>query len=84
MPGLAQRGLRIWCCHQLTSCSVGRGYGLALVLLWLWRRLAAAALIPPLAQEFPYGFWGFFVLFVFSGPHLQHVGIREFLSWLSG
>ena len=66
MPGLAQRGLRIWCCHQLTSCSVGRGYGLALVLLWLWRRLAAAALIPPLAQEFPYGFWGFFVcLFVF-------------------
>ena len=42
------------------------------MLLWLWRRLAAAALIPPLAQEFPYGFWGFFVCFlVFFGANLS-------------
>ena len=34
------------------SCRVGRG--LDLVLLWLWHRLAATALIWPLAKELPY------------------------------
>ena len=36
------------------SCSVGRRLGLGLVLLWLWRRLEATALIRPLAWEPPY------------------------------
>ena len=36
------------------SCGVGRRHGLDLVLLWLWRRPAAIALIEPLAWEPPY------------------------------
>ena len=38
------------------SCSVGRRWGLdlALLWLWLWPRLAAAALIRPLVWEPPY------------------------------
>ena len=42
-------GLRIWHCR-----GVGHRCGLYLVLLWLWRRLAAVALIRPLAWEPPY------------------------------
>ena len=47
------RGLRIWCC---VSCGVGhRCYlDLAWLWLWLWCRLAAVALIQPLAWELPY------------------------------
>ena len=37
-----------------TVCSVGRRGGLDPTLLWLWYRLAAAALIRPLAWEPPY------------------------------
>ena len=33
------------------SCGVGCRHGLDLVLLWLWRRLAAVALTQPLAWE---------------------------------
>ena len=36
------------------SCGVGHRLGLDPVLLWLWHRLAAAALIRPLAWEPPY------------------------------
>ena len=36
------------------SCGVGHRHGLDLVLLWLWQRLAAVALIQPLAWELPY------------------------------
>ena len=38
------------------SCGVGHrcGLGPALLWLWLWCRLAAAALIPPLTWEPPY------------------------------
>ena len=36
------------------SCGVGRKRGSDPALLWLWRRLAAAALIRPLAREPPY------------------------------
>ena len=38
------------------SCGVGHrcGLDLALLWLWLWRRLAAVALIRPLAWEPPY------------------------------
>ena len=36
------------------SCGVGRRCGVDPVLLWLWRRLAATALIGPLAWEPPY------------------------------
>ena len=43
--------LRIWCCHEL---GVGRRCGSDPELLWLWRRLAAVALIRPLAWEPPY------------------------------
>ena len=35
------------------NCGVGRRCGLDLVLLWLWRRPAATALIQPLAWEPP-------------------------------
>ena len=36
------------------SCGVGRRGSSDLALLWLWCRLAAAALICPLAWELPY------------------------------
>ena len=36
------------------SCGVGYRRGSGPTLLWLWCRPAAAALIQPLAQEFPY------------------------------
>ena len=36
------------------SCGVGRRCGSHPVLLWLWCRLAVAALIQPLAWEPPY------------------------------
>ena len=36
------------------SCDVGRRCGLDPVLLWLWHRPAATALIRPLAWEPPY------------------------------
>ena len=36
------------------SCGVGRRHTLNLALLWLWHRLAAVALIRPLALEPPY------------------------------
>ena len=50
IPGLAQwikdAGLPV-------SCGVGHRLGLDLVLLWLWCRLEAVALIQPLAWESP-------------------------------
>ena len=36
------------------SCGVGRRGGSHLAWLWLWLRLAATALIQPLAWELPY------------------------------
>ena len=36
------------------SCAAGCRRGLDLAWLWLWRRPAAVALIPPLAWEPPY------------------------------
>ena len=36
------------------SCGVGRRCGLDPTLLWLWLRLAATALIQPVAWELPY------------------------------
>ena len=36
------------------SCGVGHIHGLAPMLLWLWRRPAAAVLIWPLVWELPY------------------------------
>ena len=44
-------GLRI---GVAVSCGVGRRQGSDLVLLWLWCRPAAAALIGPLAWKPPY------------------------------
>ena len=35
------------------NCGVGHRHSLGLVLLWLWCRPAATALIRPLAWEFP-------------------------------
>ena len=49
LPSLS--GLRIPCC---CGCGVGCRRGLDLALLWLWSRLAASALIRPLAWEPPY------------------------------
>ena len=36
------------------NCGVGQGQGSDQVLLWLWQRPAAAALIQPLAWKLPY------------------------------
>ena len=36
------------------SCAIGHRGGLDPTLLWLWHRLAATALIRPLAWELPY------------------------------
>ena len=51
MPGLAQwvKGSGI-----AVSCGVGCRRSFNLVLLWLWCRPAAVALIRPLAWELPY------------------------------
>ena len=51
IPGLAQ-----WVkgSGSALSCGVCHTHGLDLVWLWLWRRLAPAALILPLAWELPY------------------------------
>ena len=52
IPGLAQ-----WVKDPssiVTSCSSGSRGSLDPVLLWLWHRPAAAALIQPLAWELPY------------------------------
>ena len=48
IPGLTQ-----WVKVPM-SCGVCRRRGLALALLWLWHRLAAAARIQPLAWELSY------------------------------
>ena len=49
------RGLTQWVEDlAVVSCGVGRRRVLDLALLWLWLRLAATALIPPLACEPPY------------------------------
>ena len=40
------------------SCGVGQRLGLVLKLLWLWRRLAAVALIQALAWECLYAMGG--------------------------
>ena len=36
------------------SCGVGHRHGSDPMLLWLWHRVAATALIRPLAWELPY------------------------------
>ena len=50
VPGLAQ-----WVKDLVlaVSCGIGRRHSSDLALLWLWHRLAAAALIRPLARELP-------------------------------
>ena len=51
IPGLTQwvKGASV-----AVSCGVGRRHGSDPALLWLWLRLAAEALIRPLAWELPY------------------------------
>ena len=68
------------------SCGVGRRCGSDPALLWLWRRLVAAAPIQPLAWEPPHAAGAaqemakrqkkkkFFFVF-FSGLHLQHMEV---------
>ena len=43
-----------WGSGIAVSCSVGLRLGSDPALLWLWCRLAAVALIQPLAWELPY------------------------------
>ena len=43
-----------WVKDPAVSCGVGHRCGWDLALLWLWCRLAAEALIQPLAWELPY------------------------------
>ena len=50
IPGLALRVKD----GVATSCGISHRCGSDQVLLWLWCRLAAAALIQPLALELPY------------------------------
>ena len=52
LPPALLSGLKIWHCCELWY--IGHRCSSDLVLLWLWCRLAAAALIQPLAWEFPY------------------------------
>ena len=47
-------GLRIWGSGVAMSCGVGCRHGSDPALRWLWHRLAAAALIQPLAWEPPF------------------------------
>ena len=49
LASLSRLRIRRW-----VSCGVGHRRGLAPALLWLWCRLAAIALIRPLAWELPY------------------------------
>ena len=51
IPGLTQwvKGYSV-----AQSCRVGLRHSSDLALLWLWHRLAAVALIRPIAWEFPY------------------------------
>ena len=51
IPGLDQG---VWGSGVAVSCGVGQRRGSGLVLLWLWRRLAAVAPVQPLAWELPY------------------------------
>ena len=51
IPSLAKRVKRS---GVTKSCSVGHKCGLDPALIWLWHRLAAAALIQPLAWELPF------------------------------
>ena len=51
IPGLTQWG---WGSRVAVTCGVGHRRGLDLVLLWLWCRLVATAVIQPLALEPPY------------------------------
>ena len=72
IPGLAQgvKGSGV-----AMSCGVGRRYSLDLVLLWLWCRPAAIALIRPLVWELPCA----------MGVALKKkkIIVQEFLLWLS-
>ena len=43
-----------WETRVAVSCGVGHRRGSDAALLWLWRRLAAVALLLPLAWEPPY------------------------------
>ena len=43
-----------WGSSVALSCGVGHGPGSDPVLLWLWCRAEAVALILPLARELPY------------------------------
>ena len=52
IPGFLS-GLKIQHCHELW-CRLQTQLGSDLALLWLWHRLAATALIRPLAWEPPY------------------------------
>ena len=55
------------------SCGVGRRRGLDPTLLWLWGRLAAGALIGPLAWEHPYAI----------GAALKRHGVPIVAQWLT-
>ena len=54
------------------SCGVGRRFGLDPALLWLWRRLAAIALIRPLAWEPPHA----------EGAALKRQKMKRKENWL--
>ena len=59
------------------SCGVGHKNGSDSELLWLWDRLAVAALIRPLAWEIPYAADA-------ALNKTKQKKTTEFPSWLSG
>ena len=56
------------------SCGAGRRHGFNPALLWLWCRLAATALIRPLAWEHPYAM---------DTGLKTHTHTKKFFVWLS-
>ena len=57
IPGLWSRSLGLGS-GVAVSCGVGHRHSLNPAKLWLWHRMAAAALILPLAWELPYATGG--------------------------
>ena len=76
IPGLVQwvKGSSV-----AVSCGVGHRGGSDLAWLWLWCRLAAAALIRPLAWEPPYALGA-----ALEKARKKKSHFLEFPLWLSG
>ena len=68
---------------SLLSCDVRCRHGLDPVLLWLWRRLAAAAPIWPLAWELPYATGAALKKEKTRKKNLEKVNLEELNLWIN-